>query len=306
MKAQTFFKEIIKIIALGPKPASYILNSENCNYGEHIYYSKNLFFSFDCLNCSDSTYIYDSLVSTNSMDCDYANESDQCYESVDIHKCSNSSFLENCADIQDSSYSTSCVDCHDVFGCVLLRNKSFCIFNRQFSETEYHQQLEKYKKWPLEKILLTIEELKKQYPITQTNELHNENSNYGNYVYYSKDCYICFDTSYSFDCGYNFNSSNNKNSYDLTYSTENESCYEMINSGKNINSSYLAYSANCKNSNYLINCFGLKDSLGCFGLSHKQYCILNRQFTKEEYEKISQPLLEELRIKNLDWSDIIY
>ncbi len=36
------------------------------------------------------------------------------------------------------SYSINCHSCRDCFGCIGLRNKSFCILNRQYQEDEYH------------------------------------------------------------------------------------------------------------------------------------------------------------------------
>jgi hypothetical protein len=39
-------------------------------------------------------------------------------------------------------------------------------------------------------------------------------------------------------------------------------------------------------SQYCTNCHSSSDLFGCVGLRKKQYCILNKQYTKEEYEKL--------------------
>lgn len=306
MTADAFFKEFKRLVATQPKVPSHILNSEDCQYGDQIFYSKNLYTCFDCANCTDSLYLYDSYMCANCMDCDYSIESELCYECVDVYKSFNCEYLENCANMRDSSYCYICVDCHDVFGCSNLRNKSFCIFNRQFTEEEYKEKVKEFQALPAEKLLKMLEDLKQKYPWTQTNERNNENSPYGNYVYFNKNCYSCFDASRNQDCAYLYDSHRNTNSYDFTYSVEGELCYEAIDSGYLFNCDYLAYSAHCQESAYLFNCANVKNSLGCVGLTHKEYCILNRQLTKEEYEKLSTEIKLDLKNKNLGWADLMF
>ncbi len=45
----------------------------------------------------------------------------------------------------DIEYSYNCFDCNNVFGCIGLRSKSYCIFNRQYTKEEYQELLPKIK-----------------------------------------------------------------------------------------------------------------------------------------------------------------
>ncbi len=306
MTTDTFFSELQKLILAHPKRPSQVLNSENCTFGNFIYYGKDLFNCFDVSRSTKGNYLYDSHDCSSCSDCNFTFRSELCYECVDTHDSFNCDYLEYCGNMTDSYYSYDSANCHDVFGCVHLDNKSFCIFNRQFSEAEYREKVEYLKTLPPEKILKVVEDIKLKQPVTQTRSLHNENSNYGNYVFYSKNCYMCFDIGKCENCGYIHDSSDDKFTYDVTQSGGIELSYEVIDSGEIFNSDYVHFSKNCNDSSYLIDCLDVKDSLGCFRLNHKQYCILNRQFTKEEYEKISEPIIAELRAKNYGWKDLIY
>lgn len=304
MTSKVFFNELNRIIRSQPLPPLKIVSSENCEYSDNIYYSKNITYGFDVVSCTNCTYIYDSFHSHNCFDCDYADEAELCYESVDPFKAFNCDFVNYCARIRDSSYSHWCWNAHDLFGCVYLQNKSFCIFNRQLTEEEYREKVKLYKKWPAEKILATVEELKKRYPLTQTIEAHNVNTTYGNYMHYNKNCYLCFDAAHDEDCAYLYDSFHCKSSFDLTFGTDNELSYEVVSSSKIFNSRYVSFSQNCRDSAYLINCTNVRDSLGCVGLTHKKYCILNRQFTKEEYSRVSKQIISEIRKDNPGWESI--
>src|SRR5258706_1459398 len=305
MKLQTFFTELQSLLEKYPKIPATIINSEDCDYGNKIYFSKNLSFCFDTANCTDGTYLYDCYMSPNCSDCDYCVESELCYESVDAYKCFNGNYVENCGRSQDIWYSYNCINCHDVFGCVDLQNKSLCIFNRQLTEKEYRQKIELYKKWPAEKGLELVEELKTVYPVAQTNEAHNENSEYGNYIAFSKNCYMCFDAGHNEDSCYLYDSFYNKMCYDTTYAAQNNQLsYEVVDSANLFNCNYAVYSSKCNDSSYIFNCSNLKDSLGCVGLSNKQYCVLNRQLTKEEYERIKNDFLLQLKQEKTGWNSL--
>ncbi len=51
----------------------------------------------------------------------------------------------------DIEYSYNCFDCNNIFGCVGLRNKSYCIFNIQYSKEEYQALISKIKSDMLER-----------------------------------------------------------------------------------------------------------------------------------------------------------
>ncbi len=295
MKLSTFFSELQKIIDKYPKIPATIINCENCEYGNKLFFCKNLSFCFDDANCTDGTYVYDSYLSPNCVDCDYCVESELCYESIDAFKCFNGMYLENCGRSTDIAYSFNCINCHDVFGCVDLQNKSFCIFNRQLAESEYRQKVAIYKKWPVEKVLAEVEKLKQRYPLTQTNEAHNENSEFGNYIAFSKNCYLCFDAGHNEDSCYLYDSFYNKNCMDTTYAAQNnQMSYEVVDSGNLFNCNFAVYSQNCHDSSYIFDCKNVKDSLGCVSLANKQYCVLNRQLTKEQYEIVKKEIMDQL------------
>lgn len=304
MTADIFLKELQRLINLQPKPQVHVNNVDNCIDCNYVFDSKNLFSCFDVAQSEDSMYLFDSFMSVKCMDCDYAGEAQLCYESIDPYKCYNCNYVDNCARLRDSSYCYGCWGGNNLFGCSNLRDKSFCIFNRQFTEQQYFEEIKKYENLPAEKNMELLAEVRKRFPRTQTIEARNENSNYGNYVYDSKNCYMAFDAARSEGCLYVYDSFDNKTCVDMTYGFLDELSYQNVDTNKIFNADYLVYSFNCSESSYLFNCSDVKNSLGCVGVKHKQYCILNRQFTQEEYEKISAEILNELRTTNPGWGTL--
>ncbi|MBI4096389.1 MAG: hypothetical protein HY425_01595 [Candidatus Levybacteria bacterium] len=306
MTANGFFTELQRIILSQPKLPVAVVNCENCIFCNEVYNSKNLSYCFDTYSTSDSFYLFDSFMCATCGDCDYAVESEFCYESVDPYKAFNCNYLEYCDNIRDSEYCYKCSG-NNLFGCVNLKNKSFCIFNRQLTESEYNEKIIKFKSLPPEKILAIVEKLKKRFPLTQTIAQDNENTTYGNYIHFDKNCYLCFDAAHDENCSYLYDSFHNKTSYDLTYvAVGTELSYQAVDSATLFNCNFCMHDSNCQDSSYLFSCFNVKNSLGCVGLKNKEYCILNRQFTKEEYEKISREIFTQLNTANLGWNNLIY
>jgi hypothetical protein len=55
---------------------------------------------------------------------------------------------------------------------------------------------------------------------------------------------------------------------------------------------------------YCDHCHHTKHCFGCVGLNRKEYCILNKQYTKEEYEKLVPQIISHMR-KNNEWGELI-
>ena len=135
--------------------------------------------------------------------------------------------------------------------------------------------------------------LKKSIPVPAVSiGLYTENCEMGDYTYQSKNCYFCFatykleDSMYCADCW-------GKNLVDCYYAVQCELCYGCVDSNSCYNSTYLFNCNSCKDSHFCALCISCSDCFGSVGLTHKQYCIFNKQFTKEEYFKKIKELRHE-------------
>jgi len=290
-----------------PVPAINIYsNTEECEYADYLYESKNCYYCFDSISLKDSLYCMIAW-GKNLTDCTAVTESELCYECVDCNNCYNSTYLLDCNNSRDCDFSAFLNSCSDCFGCVALTHKKYCFFNEQCTKEGYETKVKELKKGDPEEILKQMLELKKTIPHPASIQNNNENCAYGDYVYNSKNCYWCFHNYYSEDSGYSFESGIMKKCWDL-YSaggldiqgvkSMSERCYEGFDIGSCYNCAFLTSSTNCTNcfySSYLRNC---SDCFGCVGLSGKKYCILNNQLTKEEYEKTVKIIKKELGWKS--------
>ncbi len=116
---------------------AHIVNSENCS-GDYILNSKNCDLSFDVAESEDLANIIFGDKSKDCYNCSMLGEDSKfCYNFVSGFGSSNvrSSFFVIYSSNVD--YSDLCIDSRDLFGCVGLRRKQYCILNRQYPEIEY-------------------------------------------------------------------------------------------------------------------------------------------------------------------------
>lgn len=295
MRFQEFYTEYQNLIATFPRRPNTIINSENSPYGDYIIGCRNVYWGFDSINdCEDCFYIYDAFVTKNCMDCAYTSCSELCYETLDGWECYNSAYLNACDRCTDCWYLNFCSDCQNCFGSFFLRSKQYCFFNKQLTKDEYEMRVKEYLQKDPDKTLEEVAELGKKFPKLPTCQLNNIDSHFGNYYYNNKSCYYLFDASKNEECAYIFDSHRNKNSFDQSYSAENELCYDMIDSIRCYQcffSRELDGSTQCYFSQDLINC---TNCFGCVYLKSKNYCILNKQYSPEEYKKIVEEIMATL------------
>ena len=56
----------------------------------------------------------------------------------------------------------------------------------------------------------------------------------------------------------------------------------------------------CSNTYYSVNCCDSEFLFGCYWLKNQKYCILNKQYTKEEYERLVPKVISKMK-SNKEW-----
>ena len=73
--------------------------------------------------------------------------------------------------------------------------------------------------------------------------------------------------------------------------------YESATVGEQVDSVYfsLVSHSDCENLQYCFQVITGKNNFGCVNLKRKSYCILNKQYSKEKYEKLKSQIIENMK-----------
>ena len=120
-----------------PRRYAHLYNCEDCT-GDMLFNCKDCLDTFDSRNSEKCQYLAFSPNSLHSRDCNFtAPDGVQfCHDCVStLAKDSKfNAIVWRCSEVD---YSMECHNSHNLFGCVGLKNSSYCIFNKQYSSTDY-------------------------------------------------------------------------------------------------------------------------------------------------------------------------
>lgn len=303
--SRPFLEQVKELSEKTPYPAieSEHLTLKNCEYTNGISYCKNCFMCMWADFC-ESVY-YSSILNglRFSSDCLRGWDSELCYESIGFAKGYQVFFSEEFDSCVDVWFSRNCYGCSNCIGCVNLRGASYQIFNVQYSKEEYQERLKEMKldTWD------GIQEVKKKaddFWLTKPyREYHGNNFNLnvsGEFVYFSKNSKEGYILNYAENSKWCqlITVSSTKDCMDYSgWGSNAELVYESSIVGNNV--SNVKFSCFCfpdvVNTEYCLWSIASKNNFGCVGLKRKSYSILNKQYTKEEYEKLRTHIIEDMK-----------
>lgn len=287
-------KEVPRISLLN----GYSDNSEYCNHAwkqKDCYMSHAAWENEKCVNSTFLRYCAHCIDSSNMQRCSHM------YESIDSEDCTNSINLVDCVNVSDSLYLFGCYNCHHCIWCVDIQNQSYMVLNKKVQKEEWdkiYNQIKDDSQFR-EKVLIEIQKLEHKIPKKYLHGVHHTNSTW-DYIYNTENVLSSYNTTdsknirysiYAWSCSDNMDCSlvwGNWNWAGDELNYESHTCLGYNNCFSNLmwwghHNLYCDYFLG--NSD---NCFL------CTWLRNASYCILNKQYTKEQYERLVPQIIEKM------------
>lgn len=300
--SRTFFEQYHELSRSVPRVSLINANSVNAEYTHLAADNKDCYLLFESSNNERCNHSYWMQQSKDCLDCAFVNNSELCYEVFVAWNCYKLFFSKECRECTESYFLQDCVGCSNCYGCVGLRQKQYHIFNKPYSKEEYFKIVEEKKQKIKEG---NINELIKEFKTFALEQIHKyayiqkSPSSTGNYLLNTKNCVQCFHGYDAEHCKYGYHVwRNSKDNMDVsTVGRDAELIYETINTGINVYNIKFGIQIWGGNSDihYSESCQGSSNLFGCISLHNKNYCILNKQYTKEEYQVLVPKIIEHMK-----------
>lgn len=295
--SKSFFDQLKELQEKIPHPHQNGSKNTNCDWCDDVWNSKNCYLSRSMEECEDLYYSYRNIKVKNSIDATVSFSCEKCYDISDCHNSFRLFYSRNSRDCIDSYFLYDCRNCQNCFMSWNLRGKSYCIYNIQYSREEY---LKKLKEIHLDSYE-NIEKLKAEFEKNVAeNAVHRENFNIkaynstGNYLLNVKDCHNCNTLNDSEDSYNGIRGMRHKSCIDANGCWYSEMCGNCSSCLNGFAEKYCVWSSS-RYSEYLDICLECEYCFGCVGLRKKKYCILNKQYAKEEYEKLKSQIITDMK-----------
>jgi hypothetical protein len=195
-----------------------------------------------------------------------------------------------------------CEWCKNCFMCSDLKNKQFCIKNIQYSKFWYFEEIKKYENKTFLDRLSEYNRFKISIPKKYANIQSSINCTWDN-ILNAKNIKQVFDWELLEDVRYSNFVDDVKDSMDLNYWYWNTVLnYDSLWTWINAYNIYFCINTwpNVKSLFYCDTCVGCSNLFWCVWLKNKSYCILNKQYIKEEYEELVPKIIEHMK-KTWEW-----
>ncbi len=301
--SRPFFEQLKELFLKVPQPSQTMWNAVNSEYSTGSKDVKNCYLTWVLTFCEDLMYSAWVNKARNCIDVTLVDSSEDCYESLGLIKTQKIFFSVDCEECSNVWFSKNLQGCMNCIGCCNLRNKNYYIFNKSYTKEDYEQKFLEFNLGSfknLESFAAKASDFFAKNIVRYAHGKHNFNVS-GEYINNSKNVHNSYYVTGGEDCKYAqyLIASSSRDCYDFTQWGENsELIYETSSCGENssrIKFSYRTYrdSHDCT---YCMQCAGCSNLFGCVGLQKKQYCILNKQYTKEEYESLVPKIIEHMNI----------
>ena len=287
------FKNLHKIVPL--QPMYHIGNdSENCDFADVIMGGKNVYLSTTIMdtveNVAYSAFCYPRAtdVYNSFLACQWSTNIYMSGRVTNSHNIFYSRYISDSANIW---FSTNLIGCSECIGCHDLQNQKYCIGNtaleKSIYEIEKKKILQDKKKFMDFYLHITTRPMVNiaSENVTGNAIIKSHNIENGGWINNMHDCRNIWIGEGGIDGSYHI-----YDSIDIG-GRKTEDVYWWVGIG--------AGSTKIFCSSQITDCFSIYYSyfldhcsycIGCIGLMNKSYCILNKQYTKEEWEILAEKI----------------
>lgn len=239
------------------------------------------------------------------FDCYMVENCQFCYEGMNLTKCSSCAWVRDSSDCMGVYFSVDCRGCSNCFGCVGLRNKQYHWFNENVGKEEYESRVKKiiWDRNFIQTAQNKLVELCVKIPVKYYHGSQTQNSS-GDYLENTERARMCFNCRDNKDTAYMQDAwDSNSDCLDNTEIIKGELSYEIqgVDTPRRAIVARSCFSI-IADSCYCDMCFGVNNCFGCFGLKQKQYCVLNKQYSKEEYLELKKKIIAHM-VESGEWGE---
>lgn len=295
--SRSFFEQFGELMRSVPRVAVFNSKSVNSEYTNQSYNNKNVYLSFAIRDCEDCGYLTRATGLKDSFDSVYTHHSESLYGCIDVDKSYRSRFLQECEGCTDSAFLFNCRNCSHCIGGVNLRSASYVFFGEKMTKELWEKKVAELEMGDYE----TIERLSERFEKLKRSALYrptkivNCTTCKGDHLSNAKDCidvFDGFDLENGFDSSWVFTTKDFAGVYGVGGS---ELVYESIGVEDVSAMKFGNVCETADNSEYVDLCFNVSNLFGCIGLKNKERCILNKQYTKDEYFEMRKKVIAHMK-----------
>ena len=281
----------------------------NSDYIHYAGFAKNCYLIMHSDFCEDCYYGHWVLESKDVMDSLYCEFCERCYECSYCLHCFQTFHSRSCQQCRDCLFCYECKGCDRCIGCVGMRQKSLHIFNKPVTQEEFLRTKQNLLTSP--EAFRSFQEQWNRFELSLPHRFAlqiNCTNVTGDDLYNCKNSFNCFNCRGVEDSNSIYDSGKNRSSmdtYEHGWLVQSELNYELHAGMAGYHLLFCHICAEDQELLYCDCCFNnSKHLFGCISLKNRRYCILNKQYSKEEYERLVPQIIGHMKVTR-EWGEFL-
>lgn len=293
-----FFTQFKQLVMETPLPSLRVELSENCEFNNDMRECKDCYMCARTHRSQNLMYSYRGNTSNDCVDCMQVTKCAYLYECVECQQCQDSRYLFFCIECSSSAFLLDCRSCSNCFMCCNLRNKRYCFLNEQLTREQYEAKLKGFDfgSWKMVQLAQKMYRDIRKKAIRRNLMITNCENVTGDNLTNCKNCIACFSSQKCADSRYLWDVKLHRDSMDeYSGGRDSELVYETTSGSGSYDVQFCLRASDSQHVLYSFYITSSKHLFGCVGIRRKHYCILNKEYTKDEYEKMVPRIIEQMK-----------
>jgi hypothetical protein len=293
-----FFEQYAQLQREVPRMALVNIGSINSDFCNSCVYNKNSYLIFGGDRNEDSMFGALPMYCRSCLDCDWTTRCELCYFCAYSENCYLCQFVFSSKECSESAFLEDCIGCSNCILSFNLRNKSYYIENKPYSKEEYLKKKKELLDGSFatqQKLLHRFLDLREKRAVKYAHIINCENVS-GDIIFHSKNCQNCYECIGCEDCSQAWTVFTSKDCFNCDYIGLDSSLnYNNLSTDKAYKTSMSYFTVSSSDIEYCELVLSSKNLFGCIGLKHQEYCILNKKYSKDEFESLRNRIIEHMK-----------
>jgi len=287
-----------------PKLSLYNTNTENSDYNNWVLWAKDSYMNIYWWSLVNSHYTSVCEDVKDSLDIWWSAFINNCYECVSCDRTYNCHYCIDCSDWINLLFCDWCLNCSDCMFCYNLKNQKYHIENKQYTKEEYEKIRSEIDTWNyknIESYKMRLKDFTIKLPHKSRSVFSSLNCTW-DYIFNSINSENIFTGVWVEDCKNVFQWWRLLDVYDCSHIYDSKLILNSVSITEN--NYWLIFCANVSESRNMQYCIDMQSSNNCFlstWLRNSSYCILNKQYTKDEYEVLVPKIINHMKSTKEWW-----
>ena len=299
-----FYEDLKDLFKQVPFLNMFAFNNENSDYTNGSEGNRNCYMIFASDHNENCYYSYSIFECKNVIDAYGCKWTENSYQVIDTINSMKIMYSQKVEDSFNVAFSHNIKSCKNIFLCTDLKDKEYYYMNKFVGKEKRENDIAPmikniFKDKKVAEFEEKLDRMKENSIVQNMNIINSENS-FGDLINNSKNATNSFEVHDTEDIKGVINANNCKDiMWGYVVVDGSQKVHEWVGCAANYSTATVRNSWTPVKNTYFSNfIMGTQNMFGVVSCRNKEYCILNKQYTKEEREKTAKQIVKELQDQN--------